>query len=431
MLKKVAAVIVALAFIQPGLAIADTVKGRIKYVSKKASTIQIDVKGKEPVVVRFDDNTQYENTGGIKELNPPDLIKVEFTPGKAASKISKIVFGLPKGVEIDRKEMLAILQGKRGKYFLGDSRPTKKVLKGHIPSAVPTFPKEKEAFFKALPKDKDKLVVFYCGGPTCPYTGDSVKMAMEKGYTNLKGYQAGIPDWKRAKMVVHSEPKWLAKNLGQHVVILDARSAAESKAGHIKGAVSMPSSKLVEMTKDFIAKQKVAMLPGVSDLRAPIVVYANSHTDRDAIVAFKEIRKWGYKNTSILNGGMKKWSAAGKPTATGDTATKIVFVKKLPKGAIKPAEFIKFAKAGSGKTILDVRSDFEVEKNGAIAGSTHIPLDNLDGKMASLSKDTEILIYCENGIRAEMAYESLTKGGYKARFLNETPQFDGKGGFTL
>ena len=38
----------------PGLAAAATVKGRIKYISNKASTIQLDVKGKEPVVVQFD-----------------------------------------------------------------------------------------------------------------------------------------------------------------------------------------------------------------------------------------------------------------------------------------------------------------------------------------------------------------------------------------
>jgi hypothetical protein len=145
------------AFILAGLlalssgAVADTAKGRIKHISSKASTIQLSVKGKEPVVVRFDKNTVFENAAGIKELGPPDLLKVEYEPGKPASKITKVVFGLPPGVEIDIKEMVAILQGKRGEYLLGDARPGKKFPAGYIPSAVSTFPDDKEGFLKARP----------------------------------------------------------------------------------------------------------------------------------------------------------------------------------------------------------------------------------------------------------------------------------------
>ena len=61
-----------------GQLLADTVKGRIKYISNKANTIQIDIKGKPPAVVRFDKNTKFKNTDSIKSLSPPDLIKVEF-----------------------------------------------------------------------------------------------------------------------------------------------------------------------------------------------------------------------------------------------------------------------------------------------------------------------------------------------------------------
>lgn len=414
----------------PGLSSADMVKGRIKYISNKANTIQIDVKNKKPVVVRFDANTQYKNAAGIKELNPPDLIKVEYTPGSAATMISKVVFGLPPGVEIDRKELLMILQGKRGKYTLGDSRPPKKVLKGHIPSAIPLFPENKEAFLKALPADKNQLLVFYCGGPTCPFTGKSVKLAMENGYTNVKGFQDGIPAWKRSKMVVHSEAQWLKKNLAQHVVILDVRNAEKSKAGYIKGAVSMPAEQLAAMTRQFIASKQIPQLPGVSDLRAPIVIYSDRHTDRDALIAFKNIRSWGYKNASVLNGGFNQWQQQGLPALAGNPADKIIYVKHLPKGAIKPAEFIQLAAAGQTATLLDVRTDKEVA-SGAIKGARHIPLDSLSSKLASLSKEQEILIYCANGIRAEMAYETLSSLGYRVRFLNETPVFDGNGGFSL
>jgi rhodanese-related sulfurtransferase len=429
MLKNFHILTITLILLLPALGHSDTVKGRIKYISHKANTIQIDVKNKKPVVVSFDNKTTYHNANGIKDLNPPDLIKVEFTPGQAASKISKVTFGLPAGVEIDRKELLAILQGKRGKYTLGDSRPPKKVMAGHIPSARAIFPENKEAFIKALPTDKNQLLVFYCGGPTCPFTGQSVKLAMDNGYTNVKGYQAGLPAWKRSKMVVHSEPQWLSKNLAQHVVILDVRSPEMSSSEHIKGAVSMPAPTLVNMTRQFVASKTIPKLAGVSDLRAPIVIYSNSHTDRDALLAFKQLRSWGYSNTSILNGGLKQWKSASLPTATGNTANAIVYVKRLPKGAIKPDEFIQLAQA-EGTVLIDVRSDKEVSA-GSIKGSRHIALNNLAQSLPSLDKNKEILVYCANGIRAEMAYETLTEHGFKTRFLNETPEFDGKGGFSL
>jgi rhodanese-related sulfurtransferase len=48
-----------------------------------------------------------------------------------------------------------------------------------------------------------------------------------------------------------------------------------------------------------------------------------------------------------------------------------------------------------------------------------------------LPKDKEIIIYCANGIRAEMAYETLNNMGLKTRFLNETITIDKQGNYKL
>ena len=145
MIKSIALILAGM-LIFPNLTAAETASGRIKYISNKASTIQLSVKGKEPVVVQFDKNTVFENATGVEDLSPPDLLKVDFEPGKPASRIEKVIFGLPPGVEIDMKEMLSILQGKQGKYLLGDARPASKFPPGHIPSAISTFPGEMETF---------------------------------------------------------------------------------------------------------------------------------------------------------------------------------------------------------------------------------------------------------------------------------------------
>jgi len=406
---------------------AETVKGRIQVISRQAATIQIDVKGKK-VVVRTDANTRFDGAAGLKDLNPPDLIEVEREPGKAATMIKKIVFALPPGVEISVEELLKIMTSGQT-YNLFDARPVKRFGNAHIPSARPAFPKD-ENFLSLLPADKDALIVFYCGGPTCPYTGIAVGKAQEAGYTNLKGFQAGLPGWKKSKLPVHSEASWLAGNLNAQHVILDVRDKAASSQSHIQGAVALPVTGLQAMTQRFIAGQKEPELPGVTDLRAPIVVYADSHTSKPALLAFKELRNWGYKGTTVLNGGLANWAAAGLPTEKGEATTTIVYEKKLAPGAIAPEEFVALEKSREGVLFVDVRTDQEAA-TGVIKDARHIPLEQLEDRLGDLPKDKEIILYCANGIRAEMAYRTLDKQGFKPRFLNETILIDKSGKFKM
>ena len=406
---------------------AETVKGRIQVVSKQAATIQIDVKGQK-VVVRTDTDTQFDGAAGLKDLNPPDLVEVERQPGQAATRIKKIVFGLPPGVEISVEELLKIMTGGQA-YNLFDARPVKRFGDAHIPSARPAFPKD-ENFLSLLPADKDALLVFYCGGPTCPYTGEAVGKAQEAGYTNLKGFQAGLPGWKKSKLPVHSEATWLARNLNTQHVILDVRDKAASSQSHIQGAVALPQTELQAMTQRFIAEQKVPELPGVTDLRAPVVVYADSHTSKEALLAYKELRNWGYTGTTVLNGGLSNWAAAGLPTEQGAAATTIVYEKKLAPGAIAPKEFVALEESRDGVLFVDVRTDQEAAA-GVIRDARHIPLEQLEDRYADLPKDKEIILYCANGIRAEMAYQTLDKLGFKTRFLNETIMIDKTGHYTM
>ena len=409
------------------LAQADTVKGRIESISKQAGTIQIGAKD-EKVVIRIDGATQLEGFSSIDELSPPDLIEAERDPGKPASRIKKIVFGLPPGVELDTQALLKIMTGTTP-YYLFDARPVKTFGKAHIPGARPAHP-EDDNFLSLLPADKSALLVFYCGGATCPYTAAAVDLAGQAGYSNIKGYQAGLPGWIKSKLPVHTEAGWLGKNLNKQTVILDVRDTAVSSRAHITGAVAMPLAELQAMTQRFIKDQTVPELPGVSDMRAPIVVYADSHTSKEALLAYKELRDWGYSGVTVLNGGFNAWQQAGLATAEGPAATQIVYEKKLAPGAIAPEEFIALEKSRDGVLFVDVRTEQETA-SGALKDARLIPLDKLEGLTAELPKDKELIVYCANGIRAEMAYETLNKQGFKVRFLNETITIDKQGNFTL
>ena len=69
--------------------------------------------------------------------------------------------------------------------------------KGHIPGAI-DFESNAAKFASLLPKDKNALVVAYCGGPACMAYKQAAKKAEELGYKNVKHLSAGISGWKEA-----------------------------------------------------------------------------------------------------------------------------------------------------------------------------------------------------------------------------------------
>ena len=68
---------------------------------------------------------------------------------------------------------------------------------GHIPGAI-NFDTDKDKLAAKLPKDKDALIVAYCGNEQCGAYAAGAKKAKELGYTNVKHYAKGIQGWKKA-----------------------------------------------------------------------------------------------------------------------------------------------------------------------------------------------------------------------------------------
>ena len=69
--------------------------------------------------------------------------------------------------------------------------------KGHVPSPI-SFVQHGKNLAKALPKDKNALIVAYCGGPSCSAYKRAASLAEKLGYTNVKHMSAGIGGWKKA-----------------------------------------------------------------------------------------------------------------------------------------------------------------------------------------------------------------------------------------
>jgi rhodanese-related sulfurtransferase len=97
--------------------------------------------------------------------------------------------------DISIKDLKTAIEAK--KVAVIDVNGTSSWEKGHIPTAI-NFEASKDKLAKVLPKDKDTLIVAYCGGPTCMAYQAAAKAAKELGYRNVKHLSAGISGWMQA-----------------------------------------------------------------------------------------------------------------------------------------------------------------------------------------------------------------------------------------
>ena len=241
----------------------------------------------------------------------------------------------------------------------------------------------------------------------------SAREAVKLGHTNVKVLSSGLPGWKKSKGLVVLPANGLKKMIHEDssYVLIDLRSKEASTAGHIKGAVSIPEADLAA-AKDKFPKDK----------SAPVILYSD---DQASAGAFASIRGWGYKNTTILNGGAKAWDGKFFP---GDPGSKIVYVKKLKPGEITINDFKQVAAdKPADKVILYVRDSGVA----TIPGAVNIPQAELADRLAELPKDKEIIIHCNTGIMANMALKTLQDNGYKARYVDAVVQVSPDGSFEV
>jgi len=86
---------------------------------------------------------------------------------------------------------------KEKKVTLLDVNGSETYKKGHIPGAI-DFEATETQLASKLPKDKNALVVAYCGNERCKAYQAGASKAKELGYTNVKHYSKGIAGWKSA-----------------------------------------------------------------------------------------------------------------------------------------------------------------------------------------------------------------------------------------
>ncbi len=311
----------------------------------------------------------------------------------------------------------------KGKYYLFDSRPVSVFQEGFIPSATSLpFSDFDTLAPQLLPADKNALIIFYCGGPTCNLSPGSAAKAKALGYTNLKVYKDGMPAWlkKNAGLISAQFLKkaWFDKDLPH--VVLDVRTSKDASKGHIKGAVAFPLKQSDKLIKGLDLKQD-----------APIMVYDRKGGKDAESVALKLV-KAGYTKVLVVNGGFEGWLSAKNEIQKGKLSAKVLYVPKPRAGEINFEEFQKYlVNLPSNVMIIDVRNSDEV-KSGMLKTAKAIPAEELKNRAAEIPKDKLIVTHCATGVRAEMAYHALKEMGYtNVKFVNAKFAFEKDGSYKI
>jgi rhodanese-related sulfurtransferase len=410
--------------------------GYFESAAFKSQAMQVDVGAAAPQILRFDPKTLKVIDAGVAKT--PDFlseakkrheVQVTFVEKDGVKVASEIRFKGP--VKIDPANLIdyagvakLVAEGPaKTTYTLIDSRPLVRFQEGAIPTAIHLPFIGFDKFVDRMPKDKSQLVVFYCGGITCTLSPNSLKKAKQLGYTNLRVYREGQPEWATRNYQVTTPEFVKVAYVDRDIphVMVDARSAEDAASGHIKSAVSVPAGKEKAILKS---------LPP-ANLKAPIIVY-DGRGGEQAVTVAKALIKAGQQNVLVLNGGMIGWQAAAYPVESGMPAlTKIAYAPKPRAGSLPMAEFTTLAKnTPADVLILDVRNPDEASQ-GMIKGALLIPDDELVARLAEVPKNKRIVTHCLTGIRAEMAYHKLKEAGYNAAFLNNDIDVSKDGSFKI
>lgn len=290
-----------------------------------------------------------------------------------------------------------------------DSRPTKQRYDiGHLPGAInivdPLFEKQKGA----LPADKAKELIFYCQGLACELSHSSAYRAEKLGYTNVKVYAAGIPDWEAKGEISSVSTAFIDKMIADKadIVLIDSRPDRTADKGMITGAINIPDNKF-----------DAAKLP--ADKAKPLIFYCGGLACDLSEKSAMKAKALGYKNVRTYTEGYPAWAAAHKAAAAAPAAAAPAAQAAAPAAAggafkvvtAKDKEVIStpffesvISSDPSKLTIVDVRKA-EQFAGGSWPGAINIPLEGLEGKLASIPKGKPIVFTCATGSQASMAFD--------------------------
>lgn len=153
---------------------------------------------------------------------------------------------------VDYKYVNSIVSKKNQKALIFDGRPEKKYLTGYIPFAksLPILEFEKNiAKFNHISKERE--VIAYCGGYLCSKSSELASKLKAEGFTNVKVYLGGMPEWIERNYIVVETQSVLSSYKKNSALLIDARPYKVYIRGTIPGALSIPDTKMDSLSGRF------------------------------------------------------------------------------------------------------------------------------------------------------------------------------------
>ena len=115
-----------------------------------------------------------------------------------------------------------------------------------------------------------------------------------------------------------ASPSWLAERLGRpDIKVLDARPARDYAAGHISGAVSLPTPAFKSQgSLETCSAEEFAATVGALGIKPGDTVVCYGDRGPTAARIWWAFTSFGHVNTRFLDGGIRHWEAAGYPITT-------------------------------------------------------------------------------------------------------------------
>jgi rhodanese-related sulfurtransferase len=191
------------------------------------------------------------------------------------------------------------------------------------------------------------------------------------------------------------------RNDGGVTYLIDVRSEGEYESGHIAGSISVPGGQAVQRADDFVAVRNGQM------------IFVSERSAR-AVMAAYWYGKMGFRDVSVLRGGIQAWTKSGRALARGAN-------RKAPLGYEQAISSARLLNPGQSQrvvqdpsvTILDVGASPDY-KTAHLPGAKWISRGWLELKLPNrlLGKGTPILITCPDGRQSAFAARTVATLGY-------------------
>lgn len=183
-----------------------------------------------------------------------------------------------------------------------------------------------------------------------------------------------------------------------NLYVFDVRQLSEYVAGHVAGSVAVPGGLLIQRTDEF------------APVRAARVVLVDEREARSRLTGYW-LRRMGFPNVAVLDGGLAAWRESGRRLATGRGRERALgldearsLVRSLSPDALA---------AESPALVVDVDTSTFFRK-ARVPGAVWIPYGWLESRIAQRAgdEDARIVLSCRNGLYSTFAGANLARLGY-------------------